>query len=74
MPKLKLKILLLVALLPGHLITFSQPGNPDELYSLRYSDFVVPPVKAVQEQQALIESQQTQIDALLKRIEALEKK
>ncbi len=65
-----------------------KPENPDDLYSLRYSDFVVPLVKAVQEQQALIvnqqnrienqqtqiENQQTQIDALLKRIEALERK
>jgi hypothetical protein len=51
------------------------------LYSLRYSDFVVPLVKAVQEQQVLIEIQQNQItelkkqnEEMLKRIESLENK
>jgi len=33
-------------------------------YGLRYSTLVVPLIKAVQEQQALIESQQQQIDEL----------
>jgi trimeric autotransporter adhesin len=45
-----------------------------ETLGLRYSEFVVPLVKAVQEQQAVIEKQQSQIETLLKRIEALEKK
>lgn len=56
------------------------PGNADDVYSLRYADFVVPLVKAVQEQQAIIEtqdrkisSQQQQIDALEKRLAGLEK-
>lgn len=55
------------------------PGNADDVYSLRYADFVVPLVKAVQEQQAIIEkqdqkinSQQHQIDALEKRLAGLE--
>jgi hypothetical protein len=44
------------------------------LMSLRYSEFVVPLVKAVQEQQQLIINQQKAIDELLKRVEKLEKK
>ncbi len=43
------------------------PKNEKEIYSLAYSQFVVPLVKAVQEQQQIIE-------ALKKRIEILEKK
>jgi hypothetical protein len=43
-----------------------KPDNDKDLYGIRYSSFVVPLVKAVQEQQALIEK-------LLERIEALEK-
>jgi len=50
------------------------PANPTDNYSIAYSEFVVPLVKAVQEQQAMIKTQQQQIDLLLKRIEALEKK
>ncbi|KAF2338082.1 tail fiber domain-containing protein, partial [Flavobacterium ginsenosidimutans] len=38
-----------------------KPQNDSDYYSLRYSEFVVPLVKAVQEQQKLIEDQQTQI-------------
>jgi hypothetical protein len=33
-------------------------------YGLRYTEFISPIIKAIQEQQTLIESQQTQIDAL----------
>ena len=44
------------------------------LMSLRYAEFVVPLVKAVQEQQLLIEKQQKLIDDLLKRVEKLEQK
>lgn len=43
------------------------PKNPDDLYALRYAEFTVPLVKAVQEQQALIE-------ALMHRIEILERR
>jgi hypothetical protein len=45
----------------------STPQNETDLYGIRYAEFVVPLVKAVQEQQLIIEK-------LLKRIEALEKK
>ncbi len=45
----------------------SIPQNETDLYGIRYAEFVVPLVKAVQEQQVIIEK-------LLKRIEALEKK
>jgi hypothetical protein len=51
-----------------------KPKSAYDLYSLSYSSFVVPLVKAVQEQQAIIDQQQKQIDDLLKRVEALEKK
>ena len=45
------------------------PANADGFYSLRYAEFVVPLVKAVQEQQAIIENQQKQIDELKKLVE-----
>ncbi|MDB5202972.1 MAG: hypothetical protein JWQ27_2381 [Ferruginibacter sp.] len=48
------------------------PKNPDGLYALRYADFVVPLVKALQEQQAIIEAQQTKMNAMEKRLEKLE--
>lgn len=51
-----------------------KPQNEHDLYSLSYAQFVVPLVKAVQEQQTMIKNQQKQIDLLIKRIEALEKK
>ena len=41
-------------------------------YGLRYNEFISPIIKAIQEQQALIESQQSQILSLTERIEALE--
>jgi hypothetical protein len=50
------------------------PQNDHGLYGLRYGEFVVPLVKAVQEQQKLIEELQKQNAALVQRIEALEKK
>ncbi len=56
-----------------------KPTNPEELYSLRYSDFVMPLVKAMQEQQGMIETQSQIINELksenlefVKRIERLE--
>ncbi|MBC7884876.1 MAG: hypothetical protein H7X99_05340 [Saprospiraceae bacterium] len=42
----------------------SKSGGENEFYSLRYAEFVVPLVKAVQEQQGIIDNQQTQIDTL----------
>jgi hypothetical protein len=54
-------------------------GDADRTLSLRYTDFIAPIVRAMQEQQATIENQSVRIDglvrdreALLARIEALE--
>ncbi|AFH47898.1 Hypothetical protein IALB_0186 [Ignavibacterium album JCM 16511] len=44
-----------------------KPKDENNLYSLRYAEFVVPLVKAIQEQQKIIEE-------LIRRIEALERK
>ncbi|CAN5820356.1 hypothetical protein BH11BAC3_BH11BAC3_29670 [soil metagenome] len=49
------------------------PKNANDVYGLRYAEFVVPLVKAVQEQQKIIETQQQKIDDLEKRLIALEK-
>jgi hypothetical protein len=43
-----------------------KPKNQNDFYGLRYAEFVVPLVKAVQEQQQLIQSLQSQIDELRK--------
>ncbi len=40
------------------------PSTPEGYYGLRYSEFVVPLVKAIQEQQVLIESLQKQVEEL----------
>jgi len=50
------------------------PKNQNDVYGLRYSEFVVPLVKAVQEQQAIIEKQQHQIDDLKKELEGIKAK
>jgi hypothetical protein len=50
------------------------PKNEHDFYGLRYSEFVVPLVKAVQEQQELIVKLQKQNEELAKRIETLERK
>jgi hypothetical protein len=47
------------------------PKNSNDVYGLRYSDFVVPLVKAVQEQQKTIEDQNKRIDAQQQQIDAL---
>jgi trimeric autotransporter adhesin len=49
-----------------------KPGNENSLYALRYAEFVVPMVKAVQEQQQIINELKEQNKDLLKRIEKLE--
>jgi hypothetical protein len=49
------------------------PKNEDDFYGLRYAEFVVPLVKALQEQQEIIEQQNINIEKLLKRVEQLEK-
>jgi hypothetical protein len=51
-----------------------KPQNENDLYGLRYGDFVVPLVKAVQEQQVTIQQQQILIEELQKRLQALENK
>jgi uncharacterized coiled-coil protein SlyX len=48
------------------------PKNPDDFYGLRYAEFVVPLVKAVQEQQDVIERQQADIDRLLTALESVQ--
>ncbi|HMW96030.1 MAG TPA: tail fiber domain-containing protein [Flavobacteriales bacterium] len=48
------------------------PKNADDLYSLRYAEFTVPLVKAVQEQQAMIDAQQQLITDLQRRLQQLE--
>ncbi len=50
------------------------PRGEFDLYSLSYAEFVVPLVKAVQEQQAIINSQQKIIDAQTNKMEQLEKR
>jgi hypothetical protein len=51
-----------------------KPSGPNDLYQVRYSDFVVPLVKAVQEQQNMIDELKKQNEELKRRLDALEKK
>ena len=51
-----------------------KPATEKSTYGLRYGEFVVPLVKAVQEQQLLIEQLMKQNEELIRRIESLEKK
>jgi len=58
-----------------------KPETEGSVMGLRYSEFVVPLVKAMQEQQSMIEeqkqlidSQQQAIEVLMKRLETLENK
>ena len=50
-----------------------KPKNENDLYGLRYAEFVVPLVKAVQEQQVLIESQKEQLLILENKLNALQR-
>lgn len=50
-----------------------KPKNESDLYGLRYSEFVVPLVKAMQEQQKMIEELRMQNAELIKRMVSLEK-
>ena len=52
----------------------NKPKNESDNYSLSYELFVVPMVKAMQEQQSLIETLRKQNEALEKRIQSLENK
>ncbi len=49
-------------------------GGEERMRSLRYTQFIAPMVKAMQEQQEMIESQQKQIDELKKIVEELGKR
>jgi len=49
-----------------------KPANPDELYSLRYSDFVMPLVKAVQELSKMNDDKDAKINELETRLSKLE--
>ncbi|MEJ6794426.1 MAG: tail fiber domain-containing protein [Flavobacteriales bacterium] len=49
-----------------------KPQNPKDIYGLRYAEFVVPLVKALQEQQGIIEKRQAIIDQRSRRIEVLD--
>lgn len=51
-----------------------KPKNENDMYGLRYSEFVVPLVKAVQEQQQMIEELKKQIEKQQKEIDALKNK
>ena len=50
------------------------PKNANDFYGLRYSDFVVPIVKAMQEQQNMILEQKQKIEELEKQVKELRKK
>ena len=49
-----------------------KPKNEKDIYALRYAEFVVPLIKAMQEQQAMIIEQKETIKRLEKRIEKIE--
>ena len=51
-----------------------KPKNENDFYGLRYAEFVVPMVKAMQEQQKLIEEQKTKIESLENRLKLIEEK
>jgi hypothetical protein len=51
-----------------------KPKNDNSHYGLRYAEFVVPLVKAVQEQQQLIEEQRQAIIEIRKELDALKGK
>jgi trimeric autotransporter adhesin len=48
-----------------------KPKNANDLYALRYAEFVVPIVKALQEQQVIIETQNQKIATLEQQVQAL---
>lgn len=51
-----------------------KPQNSSDFYGLRYAEFVVPIIKAMQEQQAQIEELKKQLEEQNKKIQQLEKK
>ncbi|HAO46278.1 MAG TPA: tail fiber domain-containing protein, partial [Ferruginibacter sp.] len=50
-----------------------KPKNDKDFYGLRYAEFVVPLVKGMQEQQAIIEDQKKELQFQKQRIDELEK-
>lgn len=50
-----------------------EPKNSKDTYALRYAEFVAPIVKAIQEQQGIIEQQNKQIHLLKKEVDLLKK-
>ena len=50
----------------------SKPSGPNSIYGLAYSDFVVPLVKSVQEQQTMIEAQKALIEKMNTRMEQMQ--
>ncbi len=50
-----------------------KPQNDKDMYGSGYAEFVVPLVKAVQEQQAVIEALQKQVEELKKQVVRLGK-
>lgn len=51
-----------------------KPQNENDTYGLRYGEFTVPLVKAVQEQQEMIETQQIEIHCLRAELESIKEK
>ena len=51
-----------------------KPQNEKALYGLRYGDFVVPLVKAIQEQQAIIDEQNKKIEMLMNELTMIKEK
>ena len=51
-----------------------KPANENDTYRLSYAEFVVPMVKAMQEQQKIIDEQQLSINDLKKQLEVLKSK
>ncbi|WP_448530304.1 tail fiber domain-containing protein, partial [Raineya sp.] len=54
-----------------HFTGIDVPKNEKEVYSLRYVDFIMPMIKAIQEQQKLIENQKQEIAKMKAEIEAI---
>ena len=53
---------------------YTAPANQRELYTIRYAEFVVPLVKAMQEQQSIIDELKSQLTEIKKEIELLKKR
>ena len=56
-----------------HFSGVDKPANDQTPYGLRYAEFVVPLIKAMQEMKLLIDAQQKEIEALRSKVNKLEK-